>query len=232
MDNGLYSFIVYKLHKDEHLDDRVVTSDVSAGEISCDCKWWDTMGILCRHSLTVMHIQATFRHDKFSALPDSYILSRWTRGARSAYAYLYVTMPHTREEEEEERYVRLHGKFGAIVRAVYRIEEMQQFINTTADTLATQVQHAPSVYDTRMTPLHAPHEVSQTGAVPNSASNPSQGPVEVTASAQTAKKAGKSIATKFPSQTKPSKNSKYYKAIAEVSRLKVHKRFKRQRPVE
>ncbi|CAN0886221.1 hypothetical protein LINGRAHAP2_LOCUS15309 [Linum grandiflorum] len=50
-DNGLYSFIAYKLHKDERLDDRVVTSDVSAGEIRCDCKWWDTMGILCRHSL-------------------------------------------------------------------------------------------------------------------------------------------------------------------------------------
>ncbi|CAN0905134.1 hypothetical protein LINGRAHAP2_LOCUS23494 [Linum grandiflorum] len=101
MDNGLYSFVVYKLHKDERLDDRVVTSDVSIGEIRCDCKWWDTMGILCRHSLTVMHIQATFGHDKFSTLPD-YILSRWTRGARSAYAYLYVAMPLTREDEEEE----------------------------------------------------------------------------------------------------------------------------------
>ncbi|CAN0898485.1 hypothetical protein LINGRAHAP2_LOCUS19724 [Linum grandiflorum] len=233
MDNGLYSFVIYKLHNDERLDDRVVTSDVSAGEIRCDCKWWDTMGILCRHSLTVMHIQATFGHDKFSTLPDAYILSWWTRGARSAYAYLYVARPLTREEEEEEeRYVRLHGKFRAIVRAVYRIEELQQFINTAADTLATQVQHALSIYDTRTAPLHAQHEVLQTGAVPNSTSNPFQGPVEVTASAQTAKKARKSIATKFPRQTKPSKNNKRYKAIAEVSRLKVRKRFKRQRAVE
>ncbi|CAN0838684.1 Protein FAR1-RELATED SEQUENCE 5 [Linum grandiflorum] len=213
MDNGLYSFVVYKLHNDERLDDRVVTSDVSAEEIRCDCKWWDTMGILCRHSLTVMHIQATFGHDKFSTLPDAYILSRWTRGERSAYAYLYVARPLTREEEEEEeRYVRLHGKFGAIVKAVYRIEELQQFINTAADTLATQVQHALSVYDARTAPLRAQHEVPQTGVVPNSTSNPSQEPVEVTASAQTAKKAGKSIATKFPRQTKPSKNSKRYKA--------------------
>ncbi|CAN0837940.1 hypothetical protein LINGRAHAP2_LOCUS1937 [Linum grandiflorum] len=179
-----------------------------------------------------MHIQATFGHDKFSTLPDAYILSRWTRGEHSAYAYLYVARPLTREEEEEERYVRLHGKFGAIVTAVYRIEELQQFINTTADTLATQVQHALSVYDTRTTPLHAPYEVPQTGAVPNSASNPSQRPVEVTAPAQTAKKAGKSIATKFPRQPKPSKNNKRYKAIAEVSRLKVRKRFKRQHAVE
>ncbi|CAN0919317.1 hypothetical protein LINGRAHAP2_LOCUS31386 [Linum grandiflorum] len=232
MDNGLYNFVVYKLHKDERLEDRVVTSDVSAGEIMCDCKWWDTMGILYRHSLTVMHIQATFGHDKFSTLPDAYILSQWTIGARSAYAYLYVARPLTREDEEEERYVRLHGKFGAIVRAVYRIEELQQFINTAADTLATQVQHALSVYDTRTAPLHAPHEVPQTGAVPKSASNPSQGTVEVKASAQTTKKAGKSIATKFPRQTKPSKNNKRYKAIAEVSRLKVQKRFKRQRAVE
>ncbi|CAN0919247.1 Protein FAR-RED IMPAIRED RESPONSE 1 [Linum grandiflorum] len=232
MENELYSFVVYKLHKDERLDDMVVTSDVSAGEIRCDCKLWDTIGILCRHSLTVMHIQATFGHDKFSTLPDTYILSRWTRGARTAYAYLYVATPLTREEEEEERYGRLHGKFGSIVRAVYRIEELQQFINTAADTLATQVQHELSLYDHRTAPLHAPDEVPQTGDVPNSASNPSQGAVEVTAPSQTAKKAGKNIATKFPKQPKPSKNSKRYKAIAEVSRLKVQKRFKRQRAVE
>ncbi|CAN0907199.1 hypothetical protein LINGRAHAP2_LOCUS24675 [Linum grandiflorum] len=103
MDNGLYSFIVYKLHKDERLDDKVVTSDVSAGEIRCDCKWWDTIGILYRHLVTVMHNQATFGHDKFNTLSDTYILSRWTRGACTAYAYLYVARPLTREEEEEER---------------------------------------------------------------------------------------------------------------------------------
>ncbi|CAN0885211.1 hypothetical protein LINGRAHAP2_LOCUS15054 [Linum grandiflorum] len=231
MDNGLYSFVVYKLHKDERLYDRVVTSDVSAGEIRCDCKWWDTMGILCRHSLTIMHIQATFGHDKFSTLPDAYILSQWTRGARTTYAYLYVARPLTWEEEEES-YVCLHGKFGSIVRAVYRTEELQQFINTAADTLATQVQHVLSLYDQRTAPLHASDGVPQTGDVPNSATNPSQEEVEVTAPTQTAKEAGKSIATKFPRQPKPSKNSKRYKAIAEVSRLKVRKWFKRQHAVE
>ncbi|CAN0858004.1 hypothetical protein LINGRAHAP2_LOCUS7034 [Linum grandiflorum] len=152
MDNGLYSFVVYKLHKDECLDDRVVTSDVSAREIRCDYKWWDTMGIVCRHF--VMHIQATFGHDKFRTLPKAYILSQWTRGARTAYAYFYVARPLTREEEEEERYVCLHEKFGSIVRAVYRIEELQEFINTDANTLAKQVQHVPSLYDQRTVPLH------------------------------------------------------------------------------
>ncbi|CAN0917607.1 hypothetical protein LINGRAHAP2_LOCUS30401 [Linum grandiflorum] len=190
------------------------------------------MGILCRHSLTVMHIQATFGHDKFSILRDTYILSRWTRGARTIYAYLYVAMPLTREEEEEERYVRLHRKFDSIVRVVYRIEELQQFINTATDTLATQVQHARSLYDQHTVPLHDSDGVSQTGTVPNSTPNPSQKEVEVTAPTQTIKKAGKSIATKFPRQPKPSKNSKHYKAIAEVSRLKVRKRFRRQRAVE
>ncbi|CAN0838028.1 hypothetical protein LINGRAHAP2_LOCUS1967 [Linum grandiflorum] len=232
MDNGLYSFIVYKLHKDECLDDRVVTSDVSAREIRCDCKWWDTMGILCRHLLTVMHIQATFGHDKFSTLPDAYILSRWTRGARTAYAYLYVARPLTRDEEEEERYIRLHGKFGSIVTAVYRIEELQQLINTAVDTLATQMQHALSLYDKRTAPLHTLDEVPQTGVVPNSASNPYQEAVVVTAPSQSAKKAGKSIAMKFPRQSKPSKNNKRYKAIAKVLSLKVRKQFKKQRAVE
>ncbi|CAN0826956.1 hypothetical protein LINGRAHAP2_LOCUS848 [Linum grandiflorum] len=105
------------------------------------------MGSLYRHSLTVMHIQATSGHDKFSTLLDAYILSRWTRGACTAYAYLYVARPLTREEEEEERYFRLHGKFGSIVRTVYRIEGLQEFINTAADTLATQVHHAMSLYE-------------------------------------------------------------------------------------
>ncbi|CAN0881727.1 hypothetical protein LINGRAHAP2_LOCUS14399 [Linum grandiflorum] len=190
------------------------------------------MGILCRHPLTILHIEATFRHDKFITLPDAYILSRWTRGARTTYPYLYVARPLTMEEEEEERYVRLHGKFGSIVRAVYMIEELQDFKNTAADTLATQVQHALSLYDQRTGPLHNVDGIPQTGAVQNSAPDPSQVEQEVTALTNTTKKVGKSIATKFSRQPKPSKKDQRYKAIPEVSRLKVRKRFKRQHAVE
>ncbi|CAN0875322.1 hypothetical protein LINGRAHAP2_LOCUS10760 [Linum grandiflorum] len=91
----------------------------------------------------------------------------WTRGARTAYAYLYVAKPLIREEEEDERYVHLHGMFGSIVRVVYKIEELHEFINTAADTLATQVYHGLSLYDQRTRSLHNIDEISQSGVRQN-----------------------------------------------------------------
>ncbi|CAN1322228.1 hypothetical protein LINPERPRIM_LOCUS32316 [Linum perenne] len=48
------SFIAYKMHDGQRLDDRVVNASGGAGEVECDCKWWGTIGLLCRHALTVM----------------------------------------------------------------------------------------------------------------------------------------------------------------------------------
>ncbi|CAN0871465.1 Protein FAR1-RELATED SEQUENCE 5 [Linum grandiflorum] len=80
-------YLVYKHDGNARLDDRLVRARPQEGEVLCECKWWGTMGILCRHALTVMHILGRFGNSKFNTLPDIYISKRTsaklsTRGCR------------------------------------------------------------------------------------------------------------------------------------------------------
>ncbi|CAN1346885.1 hypothetical protein LINPERPRIM_LOCUS40907 [Linum perenne] len=90
------------MHQGQRLDERVVTADRECGKVSCDCKWWGTMRLLCRHSLTIMHSLGTFGCVPFQDLPKEYIKDRWTREARDAYDDLIIQRPLTRVEEDDE----------------------------------------------------------------------------------------------------------------------------------
>ncbi|CAN1327825.1 Protein FAR-RED IMPAIRED RESPONSE 1 [Linum perenne] len=76
---------VYKPDGNERLDGRVVTANTHTGEVSCVCKYWDTMGLLCRHCLLVMFMQGCNGHVVFRGLQERYIMKRWTRLARSGF---------------------------------------------------------------------------------------------------------------------------------------------------
>ncbi|CAN0839663.1 Protein FAR-RED IMPAIRED RESPONSE 1 [Linum grandiflorum] len=132
-------YLVYKHDGNARLDDRLVRARPQEGEVLCECKWWGTMGILCRHALTVMHILGRFGNSKFNTLPDIYISKRWTRGARIGFEDLRIARPLRRGEEEGERYVRFYAKFGAIIGATYRVDELNQLLDAAADNLALQV---------------------------------------------------------------------------------------------
>ncbi|CAN6541600.1 unnamed protein product [Malus baccata var. baccata] len=48
--------------------------------VSCSCKLFESMGILCRHSLKVLDLK------NFTCLPPQYIMKRWTKGAKKRVA--------------------------------------------------------------------------------------------------------------------------------------------------
>ncbi|CAN1253933.1 hypothetical protein LINPERPRIM_LOCUS8476 [Linum perenne] len=62
---------VYKNDGNDRLDDRVVTANTYTGDVSCVCKYWDTMGLLCRHCLLVMFVQRCNGHVAFRGLQDT-----------------------------------------------------------------------------------------------------------------------------------------------------------------
>ncbi|CAN1143365.1 hypothetical protein LINPERPRIM_LOCUS26484 [Linum perenne] len=105
------------MHGNERLDDRAVKVEPGDGIVSCDCRWWDTIAIPCRHSLTIMHMLGTFGNEKFKTLDQRYIKDRWTRGAKRNLVSLIIPRPLTRGEESEQRYTRIIAKFGFIIRA-------------------------------------------------------------------------------------------------------------------
>ncbi|CAN1248476.1 Protein FAR1-RELATED SEQUENCE 9 [Linum perenne] len=204
------SFIAYKMHDGQRLDDRVVNANGGAGEVECDCKWWGTIGLLCRHALTVMHHLATFGCVKFQTLPSIYIKDRWKRSARNAF-HIVIQRPLSRVENEEEWFVRASAEFGAIVRKAVRFESLRPLIDLKANELACMIQESLLIIDA------------------HSVVNPSQG--EQNRSVPRTTK-GKSIATKNPLQPKPSKNTTRFKAAADISRMKQRKKYKTIREKE
>ncbi|CAN1849958.1 hypothetical protein LINPERHAP1_LOCUS39611 [Linum perenne] len=166
------------MHRNERLDDRVVKVEPGDGIVSCDCRWWDTIAILCRHSLTVMHMFATFGNEKFKTLDQ-----------------------------------RIFSKFEFIIRVVLPILEVSEMVDAAGDALAEQVKQALALYE-------APRGGVNTCSAENEQTPPATSRI------------GKTVATKFPKQPKPSKNSKRMKGIVELSRMKERNKLKRKRAKE
>ncbi|KAK2972543.1 hypothetical protein RJ640_014267 [Escallonia rubra] len=58
----------------------VVTRDEENATLSCSCNKFETVGILCGHALKVLDVL------DIKYIPETYILKRWTRGARHGCA--------------------------------------------------------------------------------------------------------------------------------------------------
>ena len=67
----------------------MVTLDSSTAMVSCSCRKFDSMGILCSHALRVYNVKSILK------IPDQYILKRWSKNARS------VIYDHTNKSTEE-----------------------------------------------------------------------------------------------------------------------------------
>ncbi|PRQ47511.1 putative transcription factor FAR family [Rosa chinensis] len=50
--------------------------DCFTARVSCSCKLFESMGVLCRHALKVLDLK------NFTSIPAQYIVKRWTKGAK------------------------------------------------------------------------------------------------------------------------------------------------------
>lgn len=67
---------VYELTEEGHGVRHVLNFDAESCTAACDCKMFESMGILCRHALRVLNMR------NVTKIPNQYILKRWTKGAR------------------------------------------------------------------------------------------------------------------------------------------------------
>ncbi|CAN1178444.1 hypothetical protein LINPERPRIM_LOCUS37176 [Linum perenne] len=146
IENGV-AYTSYKMHQGQQLDERVVREDGERGKVSCDCKWWGTMRLLCRHALTVMHALAMFGCVQFQDLPKEYIKDRWTREARDAFDDLIIQRPLTRVEEDDEWFMRSSAEFGAIVRKAVRCDRLRPIVDMKAKELVDILKQSLRIVD-------------------------------------------------------------------------------------
>ncbi|CAN1314810.1 Protein FAR-RED IMPAIRED RESPONSE 1 [Linum perenne] len=211
---------VYKPDGNDRLDDRVVTANTYTGEVSCVCKYWDTMGLLCRHCLLVMFVQACNGHVAFRGLQERYIKKRWTRLARSGFFRVLAGIPRSISQVESERYITLHALFSAVVRISYREEILCRLLSKHAEML---LSYSNKGVEELTTLLQNGFNIQvQPADQPSADTNPSSStPV-------TGEQPRRSeIAVKFPRMPKPSKNTQRYKVNTEIRQSKEKNKCKK-----
>ena len=70
----MWEYVVSLLSK---VGDHKVSFDPCTKSITCSCRKFETIGILCCHALKVYDV------NDVKLLPDQYFLNRWTKKARS-----------------------------------------------------------------------------------------------------------------------------------------------------
>ncbi|CAN0885507.1 hypothetical protein LINGRAHAP2_LOCUS15133 [Linum grandiflorum] len=216
------SYVVFKIYRGDWVDDRVVTVNTTTGSVFCKCKWWDTMGLLCMHCLKVMDVLGSFGHVIFRTLDDQYFLKRWTRVARGEYDSYIVSLPRTKGDEDEERYILLFAKFGRIVRAVYSKGSLYKYIDVVADQLIDRVgkgMEALVALFSQGIVLTVPDPPLMVSAGEDAAGGISN------RSGTLAAPIG--IAQKYPWQPKPSRNTLRYKTDTEIHQRRASQKWKK-----
>ncbi|KAJ4813998.1 FAR1-related sequence 1 [Rhynchospora pubera] len=74
----------------------IVSLDTSNMEVTCNCKKFETTGILCSHTLKAFSMQ------NIDSIPDRYILKRWTKDARRRIYKLCQEEPVMQQVEGTE----------------------------------------------------------------------------------------------------------------------------------
>nr|CAD1840595.1 unnamed protein product [Ananas comosus var. bracteatus] len=91
--------VTYTLNKPSEKKAFFVKFDTSDFNISCSCKLFESLGLLCRHSLRVLLV------NNVNAIPTQYILHRWTKDAKKRL--MCHTTESSNKDEKSARALRL-----------------------------------------------------------------------------------------------------------------------------
>lgn len=146
MDTGdVQAYRCYKIDSDnsQHSDLRIVRVRVENITLACSCRYYDSVGIFCRHILTVMEYLRAGGNTQMRTLPPYYILKRWTMKAK-----LGVQLPGTVSEAfnppngyaHAQQYQELCAMMVGLARSVCTDDNMCRVVKEKFKELCLQVQ--------------------------------------------------------------------------------------------
>ncbi|TVU13388.1 hypothetical protein EJB05_40441 [Eragrostis curvula] len=116
--------------------EQTVTSNISEQTVSCSCRLFERIGILCAYALKVLDLM------NIKQLPDHYILKRWTRAARNEI----VEDSNGRRAIENpklqasRRYKSMSHKFSCLASRVADNEECSMLVDNALNNLFKEVE--------------------------------------------------------------------------------------------
>ncbi|OMO80390.1 Zinc finger, PMZ-type [Corchorus olitorius] len=116
----------------------VVTFDSSDSTISCSCKKFEFLGILCAHSLKVPSFQ------NFKRVPDIYILKRWTKDAKVGVVNCSYTSTRSNDPKVDvaSRYKALLRWYSHLAARAAMSEQSFEMVMSDGEKTLTEIEAA------------------------------------------------------------------------------------------
>ncbi|XP_057247363.1 protein FAR-RED IMPAIRED RESPONSE 1-like [Beta vulgaris subsp. vulgaris] len=131
-----YRVAIFNLDNDSSIDTEYqVFGDASTKTVSCSCRIFERLGILCAHALKVLDVM------NIKLIPEKYILKRWTREARSGVVQdrcgrIVLEDPRL---EATLRYRALCRKFLKVACQAYSFVEVSSLVDNGLDNIIVEV---------------------------------------------------------------------------------------------
>lgn len=122
-------------------EEYMVVGNHQESMVSCDCRQFERVGILCSHALKILDVM------NIKQLPDHYVLKRWTREARHGVVH-DISGRHVLENpklDASRRYKFLSHKFISLASQAADFEECFAFVDNALETLGQQVEQMVEV---------------------------------------------------------------------------------------
>lgn len=76
------AFQTYKMRRQDGNREYIVEFNPVDRSISCCCKRFESLGLLCRHALRVLNL------NDVNEIPEQYVFKRWTKDAKQGYGMI------------------------------------------------------------------------------------------------------------------------------------------------
>ncbi|XP_021741456.1 protein FAR1-RELATED SEQUENCE 8-like [Chenopodium quinoa] len=174
-------WIVFKGSSEEVITDRRrlyrVCYNVKSREVECDCKLFETHGILCRHCIRVLD------HHLFGEVPDKYILKQWRKDVSRKHARVKVAYHDPSNLVEVKRYDSMMAVFEPLCDISSNAEETMAVVMNGLKDIQISLNEwlgkrsVSSMGDTDVKDMHTVIDgiVESNGQSQMTPSNPTQG---------------------------------------------------------
>ncbi|QHN80466.1 Protein FAR-RED ELONGATED HYPOCOTYL [Arachis hypogaea] len=106
-----------------------VSFDSSTSDVSCQCHLFESKGILCRHTLSVLGLE------RVKKLPNKYFLDRWKKTLKRKHSSIKCSHDPSRLEPIKKRYDEMCKQFYNIAEVVAASEELTETVHRILDSV-------------------------------------------------------------------------------------------------
>ncbi|RYQ83165.1 hypothetical protein Ahy_B10g101790 [Arachis hypogaea] len=112
----------------------VVTYDVVSRDVKCHCLLFESMGILCRHSLSVLSFE------RVDNVPPKYILKRWSKNIKRRHTHIKSSQDDPQLEPRSKRFDELVFRSHNICEFASESEEFTGILHRAFDKVMTEME--------------------------------------------------------------------------------------------